>query len=132
MRNATERRRLIRATHDARVTGKSDVVLGFDRWRSTRKTDGPFPALAEAGMLCAGRSSDFRVRFLRPSRRDAGSYTGIRGDNGQEIGGPLFTLKNTRLQRRGRPGITPGSLYVGPLTRATDHQRPIQSSWILL
>ncbi len=31
----------------------------------------------------------------------------------------------------GRPGIAPGSLYVGPPTGAADHQRPIQASRII-
>ena len=43
----------------------------------------------------------------------------------------LFCSQNTRLQRRGRPGITPGSLYVGPPTGGADHQRPIQTYGIV-
>ena len=50
---------------------------GLDRWRSTRRINGPFSAHAEAGMSCVGRSSDFRVRSSRPSRRYSGGYTGI-------------------------------------------------------
>ena len=103
------------------------------RWSDTRMINGPFSAHAETGMSCVGRSSDFRVRSSRPSRRDSSDIRNHSCDNGLKNGGPSFTFgKALGYSGGGRPGITPGSLYVGPPTGAADHQRPIQASRMLL
>ena len=87
----------------------------------TRRINGPFSAHAEAGMLCAGRSSDFRVRSSRPSRR---SFRRLNRndscDNGQKNGGPSFTFDKT-LGYSG--GAVPESHRV-PCTSALPQERP--------
>ena len=60
------RLRVLRGNQTLRTLG------GSIPWQNARTIDGPFPALAEAGMLCVGRSSDFRGRSHMPSRRHSG------------------------------------------------------------
>ena len=56
------------------------------------------PSLAESRMSRVGRSSDFRVRFVRPSRRPAGEFASL---SYATMARRSDEPSNTRLQRRG-------------------------------
>jgi hypothetical protein len=67
-------------------------------------------SLASASPLGAGRSSDSRVESPAFSSLRCGAEAGGAGhDNGRTEWASL----TPRLQRRGRPGFAPGSLFVG-------------------
>src|SRR4051794_13639599 len=72
------------------------------------------PSLAAIHMPSVGRSSDSRA-FAKQA------FSSAVADNGSKQECFAFS----RLQRRGRPGITPGSLFVGDQNWATDHQRTL-------
>ena len=105
------------------LRAKQASARRFYRWRTTGRTNGPFPALAEAGMLCAGRSSDFRVRSVRPSRLRAGDEADTDCDNGQETGWTFFADKTLGYSG----GAVPESHRV-PCTSTVPQERPTTSA----
>ena len=80
---------------------------------------------AENHMSRVGRSSDFRVRFVQPSRRRAGNWAGT---SYATMARRLDEPSSTRLQRRG-----PSRNYTGFPVRRPSHRsgRPPTHDWYL-
>jgi hypothetical protein len=122
-------RKKLRSTARAKTVASSAAETLFDRGLLTaRPRDRTLPSQSAAcyalvGLLTSKLGSRGPSRRCT-SRKCVGKYA---CDNGLIDWRTFYAW----LQRRGRPGIAPGSLYVGPPTGAADHQRPIANAVIL-